>query len=392
MQSQRSKEKKITILGSTGSIGRSALEVIRSFRDQFKVIGLSAYSNIDLLKKQINEFEPEFISVPDGNKAKELQKEFKQLKVFSGSEGLKQISSIKSDIVLCAIVGAVGLEPLLSAIENKNDIAIANKEPLVMAGGLITKKAKDNSVKLIPVDSEHSALFQCLLGQDINTVEKIYLTASGGPFYNSSIKELERVTPSEAIKHPTWNMGKKISVDSATLMNKGLEIIEAMWLFGLDESRIDVVIHPQSIIHGLVEFTDGNMLAHLGPTDMKLPILFSFTYPARAVKPLKRINIKELSNLSFDYPDDRKFPCLKIARTVARNGGLQPTVLNASNEVAVESFCEGKIRFTDIYKVVDKILEQDFYIDNKNYDLETILKVDREVRIKSNELIKKLTK
>lgn len=386
------KQKEITILGSTGSIGRSALEVIRAFPDKFKVVGLSAHSNIEILKKQIHEFQPKYISIPDNNKAQELQKEFKRVTVFSGSEGLKQISSIKSDMVLCAIVGAVGLEPLLSAIENRNDIAIANKEPLVMAGGLITKKAKDNRVKLIPVDSEHSAVFQCLLGQDINTVEKIYLTASGGPFYNSSIKELERVTPSEAIKHPTWNMGKKISVDSATLMNKGLEIIEAMWLFGLEESRIDVVIHPQSIIHGLVEFTDGNMLAHLGPTDMKLPILFSFTYPERAVKALKRINIKELSNLSFDYPDDRKFPCLKIARTVARNGGLQPTVLNASNEVAVESFCEGKIRFTDIYKVVDKILEQDFYINNKNYDLETILKVDREVRIKSSELIKKLTK
>lgn len=392
MQSYSLQQKKITILGSTGSIGRSALEVIRSFPERFKVVGLSAYSNIELLKKQIQEFKPKFVSVSDNNKAKELSREFKELTVFSDVEGLKQIASIKVDIVLCAIVGAVGLEPLLKAIENKNDIAIANKEPLVMAGGLITKKAKDFNIKLIPVDSEHSAIFQCLLGQDINKVEKIYLTASGGPFYNKSMKELESVTPSEAIKHPTWNMGKKISVDSATLMNKGLEIIEAMWLFGLNEDRIDVVIHPQSIIHGLVEFSDGNMLAHLGPTDMKLPILFSFTYPERAEKTVKRINIKELSNLSFDYPDIKKFPCLRIARNVAKNGGLQPTILNASNEVAVQAFCEDKIRFTDIYKVIDKTLGQNLYINNNNYDLETILKVDQEIRIKTNEIIKKLTK
>ncbi len=392
MQLRTSQQKKITILGSTGSIGRSALEVVRSFPEKFRVIGLSAYSNIELLKKQIYEFEPEFVSVPDNNKVKELQKEFSRLTVFSGTEGLKRISSIRVDIVLCAIVGAVGLEPLLMAIENKNDIAIANKEPLVMAGGLITQKAKEYCVKLIPVDSEHSAIFQCLLGQDIKTVEKIYLTASGGPFYNKSVKELEKVTPSEAIKHPRWDMGKKISVDSATLMNKGLEIIEAMWLFGLEEHRIDVVIHPQSIVHGLVEFSDGNMLAHLGPTDMKLPIMFSFTYPERASKPLKKINIKELSNLSFDYPDEKKFPCLKIARIVARNGGLQPTILNASNEVAVQAFCDGKIRFTDIYKVVDKILGENLYTNNDNYGLDNILKVDQEVRIKSNEIIKKLTK
>ncbi|MGC8845165.1 MAG: 1-deoxy-D-xylulose-5-phosphate reductoisomerase, partial [Candidatus Hydrogenedens sp.] len=361
MQSHPIQKKKITILGSTGSIGRSALEVIRSFPEQFQVVGLSAYSNIELLKKQIREFNPQYITVFNEKSIHELRDEFSNLVIYSGIEGLKQISSIKVNIVLCALVGAVGLEPLLTAIESENDVALANKEPLVMAGGLITQKANSTSVKLIPVDSEHSAIFQCLIGHDINTVEKIYLTASGGPFYNRSIKELENVTPEEAIKHPTWDMGKKISVDSATLMNKGLEIIEAMWLFGLREDKIDVVIHPQSVIHGLVEFSDGNMLAHMGPTDMKVPILFSFTYPERALKPLKRINIKELSDLSFDYPDERKFPCLKLARTVAKKGGLHPTVLNASNEVAVQAFCEGKIRFTDIYRIVDKTLEEHSY-------------------------------
>jgi len=391
MQSHTIPKKKITILGSTGSIGRSALEVIRSFPEYFQVVGLSAYSNIDLLKKHIREFKPQFISVFDTKHIHELQHEFNNITIYSGLEGLKQISSIKVDIVLCAIVGAVGLEPLLTAIESKNDIALANKEPLVMAGHLITQKANSYSVKLIPVDSEHSAIFQCLIGQDINTIEKIYLTASGGPFYNKSVKELEEVTPQEAIKHPTWNMGKKISVDSATLMNKGLEIIEAMWLFGLGEDKIDVVIHPQSIIHGLVEFSDGNMLAHMGPTDMKLPILFSFTYPERALKPLKRINIKELSNLSFDYPDERKFPCLKLARAVAQKGGLQPTILNASNEVAVQAFCEGKIRFTDIYRIVAKTLEENSYTNFNDYNLETILSIDQEVRKKSNEIIKNLT-
>ncbi len=374
-------------MGSTGSIGKNALDVIRSYPGKFEVVGLSTHSNIGLLREQIKEFQPQFVSVFDPKGAKELQDEFRNITVFVGKEGLIQLSSIKVDIVLCSVVGAVGLEPLLTAIEKKNDIAIANKEPIVMAGGLITKKAESANVKLIPVDSEHSAIFQCLLGQNKNMIEKIYLTASGGPFYNKSVKELERVTPSEAVKHPRWQMGKKISVDSATLMNKGLEIIEAMWLFGFDESKIDVVIHPQSIVHGFVEFTDGNILAHLGPTDMRLPILFSFTFPERAITPLRRINIKDLSNLSFDYPDEDRFPCLKIARTVAKKGGLKPTVLNACNEVAVEAFCEGKIKFTDIYKVIEKILEQDTYSNRYDYNLETILKVDDEVRRRTNELI-----
>mgnify|MGYP000868256824 CR=1 FL=1 len=383
-------QKKITILGSTGSIGRNTLEIIRSSPDKFKVVGLSAHSNIELLRKQIKEFQPEFVAIDNLDAVSQLKDEFKDLNILYGEEGLNQIASLKVDILLSAIVGAVGLCPLLTAIESKNDIAIANKEPLVMAGKLITQKAHEHSVKLIPVDSEHSAIFQCLMGQDIHTVEKIYLTASGGPFYKKSVKELEDVTPDEAIKHPTWKMGKKISVDSATLMNKGLEIIEAMWLFGLDEKQVDVVIHPQSIVHGLVEFVDGNILAHLGPTDMKLPILFSFTYPERTVSSLKKLNIKELSDLTFDYPDTKKFPCLQIARAVAKTGGIAPIILNASNEVAVQAFCEGIIRFTDIYKVVQKTLDKISYTP-KNYNLETILHIDQETRKISYDIINQLT-
>ncbi|HOV34202.1 MAG TPA: 1-deoxy-D-xylulose-5-phosphate reductoisomerase [Candidatus Hydrogenedens sp.] len=383
-------QKKITILGSTGSIGCNALEVIRSFPDKFKVVGLSAHSNIALLKKQIKEFQPEFVVIDNLTAVSHLKHEFNGLNILYGEEGLNQIASVKVDILLSAIVGAIGLCPLLAAIESNNNIALANKEPLVMAGKLITQKAYEHSVKLIPVDSEHSAIFQCLMGQDINKVEKIYLTASGGPFYNKSTKELENVTPDEAIKHPTWKMGKKISVDSATLMNKGLEIIEAMWLFDLDEKQIDVVIHPQSVVHGLVEFVDGNILAHFGPTDMRLPILFSLTYPDRTVSPLKKLNIKELSNLTFDYPDTKKFPCLQIARTVAKTGGIVPTILNASNEVAVQAFCEGRVKFTDIYKVVQEALDKISYTQ-ENYDLETILQIDKETRKISYDIIKQLT-
>ncbi|HOK08255.1 MAG TPA: 1-deoxy-D-xylulose-5-phosphate reductoisomerase [Candidatus Hydrogenedens sp.] len=382
--------KKITLLGSTGSIGQNALDVIRSFKDSFSVVGLAAHSNIELLKKQINEFKPKYVAVYDVTFANKLKKEFKDLTIFVGKEGLKEITSIKVDIILSAIVGAVGLEPLLAGIAHCNTVAIANKEPLVMAGGIIVDKAKKESVELIPVDSEHSAIFQCLLGQKPETIEKIYLTASGGPFYKSTFTELDSVTPDDAIKHPTWNMGKKISVDSATLMNKGLEIIEAMWLFHLDVEKIDVVIHPQSIIHGLVEFTDGNILAHLGPTDMKLPILFSFTYPERAKKHIKRLNLFELSHLSFDVPDTKKFPCLDLARTSAKQGGVIPAVLNAANEVAVHAFCNKKITFKQIPLVIEKTLNRMSH-QNRPYTLESILQTDEETRIKTNEIINQLT-
>ncbi len=386
----KGERKKITILGSTGSIGKSALDIIRTFPDHLKVIGLATHSNVTEIRKQIIEFQPQYVGIFDEKVAIEITNEFPQITVLAGKEGIIELATKEVDILLCAIVGASGLHPILKGIEYNRNIAIANKEPIVMAGGLITSKAKKYSTKLIPVDSEHSAIFQCLMGNKKNDVRTIYLTASGGPFYRKPTEELEFVTPEEAINHPTWKMGKKISIDSATLMNKGLEIIEAMWLFDLQENQIEVLIHPQSIVHGLVEFKDGSILAQLGPTDMKIPIMFSFTYPDRAPVPLKRLDIHTLSAITFETPNLTKFPCLRIAKEVAKTGGLAPTVLNASNEVAVQAFCDRKIKFTQIYDVVAKTLEE-FDFSNYHYNLDTILEIDKLTRVKSANIIEKIS-
>lgn len=389
-KSSQQKIKEITILGSTGSIGKSALEIVRAFPDSFKVFGLATHSNLIEITKQISEFQPQCVSIFDKEVARKISKEFPQIKVLSGNEGITELATQKVDILLCAIVGASGLHPILKGIEYNRNIAIANKEPIVMAGGLITSKAREFSSILIPVDSEHSAIFQCLMGNKKEDVYAIYLTASGGPFYRKPSEELDFVTPEEALNHPTWKMGKKISIDSATLMNKGLEIIEAMWFFGLQENQIEVLIHPQSIIHGLVEFKDGSILAQLGPTDMKIPIMFSFTYPERAQIPLKRLDVQTLSTISFESPNLTKFPCLKLAKEVAKIGGLAPTVLNASNETAVQAFCERKIKFTQIYEVVARTLDL-FDFSNYHYDLDTILQVDEMARIKSSNIIREIS-
>lgn len=381
----------VTILGSTGSIGKNALDVIRSLPDQFKVSGLATHSNLEEIRNQIKEFSPQYVGIYDEKIAEEIKGEFPHITVFAGKDGIIELASQKVDILLCAIVGASGLHPLLKGIEHNKKIAIANKEPIVMAGGLVISKAKKLGATLIPVDSEHSAIFQCLIGNKIEYIHKVYLTASGGPFYNRPYTELEFVSPEEAANHPRWKMGKKISVDSATLMNKGLEIIEAMWLFELEAQQIDVLIHPQSIVHGMVEFKDGSILAQLGPTDMKIPIMFSFSYPERAPFPLKTLDIHSLSNLTFDLPDLKKFPCLRIAKEVAQLGGIAPAVLNASNETAVQAFCERKIKFTQIYEVVEKVLHS-FDFSNYQYDLETIIEVDRLARIRSLEIIEGLCK
>ncbi|MCX8064816.1 MAG: 1-deoxy-D-xylulose-5-phosphate reductoisomerase [Candidatus Hydrogenedentes bacterium] len=391
MAKETNKEAKtITILGSTGSIGKSALEIIRACPNKFKVYGLATHSNFDEIVKQIIEFRPQCVGVYDEEIAKKITLKFPHLKVFSGKNGIIELATKKVDVLLCAIVGASGLHPLLKGIEYNKNIAIANKEPIVMAGGLITSKAKKYFSTLIPVDSEHSAIFQCLIGNKTEYLHRIFITASGGPFYNRPIKELELVTPEEAVNHPKWKMGKKISIDSATLMNKGLEIIEAMWLFDLQESQIEVLIHPQSVVHGLVEFKDGSILAQLGPTDMKIPIMFSFTYPERAPVALKKLDIRTLSNLTFSIPDFKKFPCIKIAKEVAKIGGVAPSILNASNEIAVQAFCERKIKFTQIYEVVEKTLNS-FNFSSYQYDLDTILEVDNLARIKSLEIVEKIS-
>jgi len=366
----------VSILGSTGSIGRSALDVVRSYPDLFQVEALAAHANIDLLEAQIHEFHPRCIVVSDEAAARTLTG--RGHKVHSGPAALEEAARIPVNVVLCAMVGAAGLLPLLAAIDAGNSVAIANKEPVVMAGALIMERARERGVEVLPVDSEHSAIFQCLQGANPASVQCVHLTASGGPFYGRPQETLREITPEQATRHPTWDMGAKISVDSATLMNKGLEIIEAMWLFNLAPAQIEVVIHPQSIIHSIVEFTDGNMLAHLGVTDMRFPILFALSYPKRVKSPLKRLDLTALQALTFAPPAFDAFPCLGYARNAAEEGGTAPAVLNAANEVAVEAFCQRRLPFLAISEVVRRVREKCAPVNE--YTLETIVEADAQAR------------
>ncbi len=350
--------KRVCILGSTGSIGRSALEVVRRYPGDFDVVGLAAHSNTALLANQIQEFQPPYVAISDLAAASTLELPGSNTTLWQGPEGLERLAVLDVDIVLCANVGAAGLKPVLKAIEAGNRIALANKEPLVMAGSLIMAEARARGVEVLPVDSEHNAIFQCLEGHDTADVRCIHLTASGGPFYNRHRDTLCDVSPGQATQHPTWDMGAKISVDSATLMNKGLEVIEAMWLFDLPLDKVRVVIHPQSIIHGLVEFTDGSILAQMGVTDMKFPILFALTWPHRAESAMERLDLTQMRELTFTAPDFDSFPCLAHALEAAQQGGTAPAILNAANEAAVAAFCEERIGFLQIADVVGKVLEQ----------------------------------
>ncbi len=344
--------KRIAILGSTGSIGRSALEVVRRYPDRFEVAALSGHANAALLAEQVREFRPEITAVTDEAAAAELEGLDLPTSLLHGSEGLDTAARAEADVVLCAVVGAVGLRPLLCAIDAGRRVAVANKEPFVMAGRLLMARAKEKGAEVLPVDSEHNAIFQCIHGQEHAHVRCIHLTASGGPFYGRKPEELAEITPEQATSHPTWDMGAKISVDSATLINKGLEIIEAMWLFDLSVDQVEVVIHPQSIVHSLVEFSDGHMLAHLGVTDMKFPILFALTYPDRVESPMERLDLTRLDKLTFAAPDFEAFPCLAYARQAAAEGGTAPAILNAANEVAVGAFCARRLPFLGIGEVV----------------------------------------
>lgn len=368
----------LTILGSTGSIGKSALEVLRNDPGRYEVVGLAAGSNVDLLAEQIDEFHPRHVAVYDESAAAELAKARPGADILVGPEGVEELAGMPLDVVLCGMVGAVGLKAVLRAIRAGNRIALANKEPLVMAGKLIIDEARRCQVPVIPVDSEHSAVFQCLQGHRIEDVYRLHLTASGGPFYGRPWDSLRDVTPEEATKHPTWDMGAKISVDSATLMNKGLEVIEAMWLFGLGIDKISVIIHPQSIVHSLVEFFDGSILAHLGVTDMKLPIQFALTWPERVKSPLARLDLTHMEDITFAAPDFSQFPCLGYALEAARQGGTAPAMLNAANEVAVEAFCRRRVPFPHIAEVVRDVMETATTTDD--YDLDTILDADAEAR------------
>jgi 1-deoxy-D-xylulose-5-phosphate reductoisomerase len=384
--------KKITILGSTGSIGLSALDVIEKNQQRFQVVALAAGKNINLLKKQIEKFKPKVVAVSTKESALKLREALtskSKVKIFYDKEGLKEIASFPStDIVVSAISGSAGLIPTLAAIEAGKDIALANKETMVMAGEIVTKKAKKKGVKIIPVDSEHSAIFQCLEGRKRENLRRIILTASGGPFFNFTGNELKKVSLSQALQHPNWKMGKKITVDSASLMNKGLEVIEAKWLFNLDISDIDVLIHQQSIVHSLVEFIDGAFLAQMGIPDMKIPIAYALTYPERIINDLPSLDLVKIGKLEFLKPDIKKFSCLGLAYTAGLCGGTAPVVLNAADEVAVSAFIEKKIRFIDLPKIIEKILVLHNSINNPSLD--DILQADLWARIETKKIIERI--
>lgn len=372
--------KKILILGSSGSIGVNTLNVIRNFPDKFSVVGLTVNSRIDLLEQQINEFKPEFVVVTDESKAKELQSNIGNLcHVLSGyDELLNAASQSDYDVLLGSIVGFAGLAPTLEAIKRGKRIALANKETLVVAGELVTKLILENSAEILPVDSEHSAIYQCLVGENLNEVEKLILTASGGPFLSKEKSFFENATVDEALNHPNWKMGNKISIDSATMMNKGLEVIEAHWLFGLPVDKINVVIHPQSIIHSMVQFVDGSIKAQLGLPDMKLPIQYALSFPERLPNNFKRTDLSVINNLTFFEPDFNKFECLKLAFNALKSGGTAPCILNAANEIAVDKFINRQIKFSQISELISKALNK---IENHaDPDIETIFECDKMTR------------
>ena len=374
--------KRIALLGATGSIGLNVLDVVRQFPQHYSIAGLAAGRNISLLATLILEFKPQLISVLDAEHASRLcallPSEWRT-KVVSGTAGNVLVASLPAaDMTISAIVGAAGLLPTLAAIRAGKDIGLANKETLVMAGKIVMDAVKKNKVRLLPVDSEHSAIFQALEGGRKEDLEKIILTASGGPFRERSIAELEDATPEQALAHPNWNMGRKISIDSATLMNKGLEVIEARWLFDVPLEMIEVVVHPQSIIHSLVEFQDGSVLAQLGIPDMRVPIAYALSYPARLPLQLKRLQLSQCGHLDFYEPDREKFPALGLAFDALRQGGVLPAVLNAANEVAVEAFLDARISFSSIARVVALTMER---ADKGSEDsLDDILKADLDAR------------
>lgn len=366
-------------MGSTGSIGTQALEVIKEL-GEFEVISLSANSNIDLLYNQIVEFSPKIVSVGSIEKKRILQERLKNKKVDIkvGLEGMLEIARDDSDIILTSVVGMVGLIPTLEAIEKGKNIALANKETLVTAGEIVMKRAKEKNVRIIPVDSEHSAIYQCLNGESQNEIEKIILTASGGPFRGKNLDFLKKVSLKDALNHPNWSMGKKITVDSATLINKGLEVIEAKWLFDIDIKRIQPIIHKESIIHSMVEFQDGSIIAQMGAPNMKVPIQYALTEPKRKKSNTEKIDLLEIGRLSFEKPDLETFKGLKLSLQAIKDGGTYPAVLNAANEELVSLFLQEKIKFLEIQEKIEKILNK--HKNTFNPKLEDILNADNWAR------------
>ncbi len=381
---------KLSILGSTGSIGTQTLDVVRNNND-IEVVAISANSNIELLEKQAREFNPEMICVYDVDKAEQLKTSVSDLnvKVVSGMDGLIEIATMNSaDIVLTAVVGMIGIRPTIEAIKARKDIALANKETLVTAGHIIMSLADEYNVKILPVDSEHSAIFQSLQGNKRSQVSKIILTASGGPFRNSSYEDLKNVTVEAALKHPNWSMGRKITIDSSTMVNKGLEVMEAKWLFGVDYDQIDVVIQPQSLIHSMVEYVDGGIIAQLGTPDMKLPIQYALYYPDRKWLGGERVNFAEIGSITFMKPDPIKFKGFRLAYDAGRIGGTMPTVYNAANEWAVSKFLNKKIKYLDIADLIEGAMEGHKAIQNPS--LEQILETEKAAHEDVEEMINKI--
>lgn len=377
-----SNKRKISIIGSTGSIGRQALEVIEKLQDKFEIIALTGGANVELLREQALKFKPKYVCV--GN-SKGEKLDIAGVKTLYGQEGLEEICSNKeNDIILVSVSGKVGLRPTLNAIDNGIDIALANKETLVMAGDIVMPRAKEKGVNIIPVDSEHCAIHQCI--KDISQVDKLIITASGGPFLHKTIDDMKNATVAQALNHPRWSMGKKITVDSATLMNKGLEIIEAHHLFNMPYEKIDVVVHPQSIVHSAIEYVDGSVIAQLGLPSMHIPIQYAITYPERfeGIKS-KSFSFADIARLDFEKPDFEKFPSVKMAYEAGKIGGSATVCMNAANEEAVFAFLEDKIKLYEIYQITSKMMEQHHLV--KTPSIDEIFEIDKEVRIKTREMI-----
>jgi len=375
----------ISILGATGSIGTQTLDVIRKSNEELKLIGVTANTSVEKVIEIIEEFKPFYVAMMDCASALEIKnycrEHNKSIEVLDGIKGLNKIASLDEiDIVVTSVVGMIGLEPTMKAIEAKKDIALANKETLVVAGEIVMRAAKENNVKIFPVDSEHSAIFQSLRGNDINTLRKVILTASGGPFRGKVVEELQEIKVQDALKHPKWNMGRKISIDSATLMNKGLEVIEAHWLFNCDYDNIQVVVHPQSIVHSMVEYNDGSIIAQLGAQDMRLPIQYALNYEKREDLIADSIDFYEISKLTFEKPDSDTFKALKLSFKAGKIGGLMPTILNGSNEAAVELFLDEKIKFLEISDIIEECMEVFKDEVKKELTLENIINLDKRVK------------
>ncbi|AJF06974.1 1-deoxy-D-xylulose-5-phosphate reductoisomerase [Geoalkalibacter subterraneus] len=384
--------KNLVILGSTGSIGVNALDIVAAHPDKYRVVALTAGNNIDLLHEQIRAFRPEIVAVLSESQAKELRRRLgpQGPEVLSGVQGLVACATHgNADMVVSAIVGAAGLVPTMAAIEAGKDIALANKETLVCAGSLVMSRALEKEVRIFPVDSEHSAIFQSLEGHRKHDVRRLILTASGGPFCNRSLAELSHVTPGDALNHPNWEMGRKITIDSATMMNKGLEVIEAHWLFDLPAERLDVHIHPQSIVHSMVEYIDGSVIAQMGVPDMRTPIAYALSYPERLPLKIPALDLCELGTLTFEKPDTQKFSCLKLAYDALREGGSAPAVLNAANEVAVEAFLNGGISFLNISRIIASVLE--LPREDEIEHIDDVLRVDRWARTRARRVISEIS-